>query len=72
MSEKHVLTAAQCLNEFLIHEQIPSFKEYSLLLEDAEKLTTTLYFIEKVQVHPQYIPNDPTTFLHDIGVITVS
>ena len=72
VSEKHVLTAAQCLNEFFIHEQIPSFKEYSILLEDVDKLTTTLHSIEQVEVHSRYIPNDPTSFLYDIGVITVS
>ena len=71
ITKQHVLTAAKCLHEFLIHYYIPSFEPYTVLIGDVNLNHTKSLAIEQVEVHKRYVPDDLTTIYYDIGVITV-
>ena len=73
ISRKHALTAARCLNNFLMNEEIPDCRTYDVLVGDLSTIFETSYPIDQVEVHDkyEYNPNDKTS-TYDIGVITVS
>ena len=71
ISEKHVLTAAQCLKEFLIHKEIPDFMEYAVFFGDINKPDKQPHFFEQLDVHSNYDPHKPKSS-QDLGLLTVS
>ena len=72
ISKRHVLTAAQCLKEFLIHPWIPRFEDYTILIKDEISLNTSLHSIEQIEVHSAYKHNNSKNSFHNIGVVTVN
>ena len=70
INDMQVLTAAQCLREFLINEIIPNFSEYTVQIEDLNLENKTSLDIENVIVHPKYDPMKIWSSF-DVGLITV-
>ena len=72
LSNKHALTAATCLNLILNKTKIPSFDTFSLVAGrfDIDN-GTTVFEIEKVQVHESFFFNSPRS-IYNIGLITVN
>ena len=72
ISEKHVITAAHCLNDFLTKPTIPDFSEYSVEvgLFDSS-IGGIVYQLKEVEVHQYYNPlfYSPS---HDFGLLTVN
>ena len=72
LSNKHALTTAICLKDFLNYTRIPDFKLYSVV---AGKRRTTgqvaRFELEQVQTHQQFTFKNPNP-RYDIGLITVN
>ena len=71
LSNKHALTAAVCLKDFLTEPDIPRFDPYTLVAGRLDIDEVTVFAIEEVQAHRKYSfkNNDP---LYAIGLITVN
>ena len=71
LSNKHALTAAVCLKDFLTKPDIPKFDPYTLVAGRLDTEGATIFTIEEVQAHRRYSfqHNDPN---YAIGVITVN
>ena len=72
LSNKHALTTALCLKDFLNDTEIPDFNSYSLLAgkPDAEG-GLSCFSIERVHCHSKYSYMAPN-HLFDFGLITVN
>ena len=53
ISQNDMLTAARCLEEFLVHKQIPAFDPYSVVIGDVNTLSI-IRSIEQVEVHSDF------------------
>ena len=71
LSKQYVLTAAQCLHEFILYEQIPEFKPYTVVIGNANLNNTVSHAIKQIEVHRHYEADIPTSHYYDVGVITV-
>ena len=71
LSNKHALTAAVCLKDFLTKPDIPEFDPYTLVAGRLDTERAIVFGIEEVQVHEKYFfrYNDPNCA---IGLITVN
>ena len=69
ISSLHALTAARCLKDFLIHEQIPNFDRYSVVVGSLSLFEGSNKDIAEVEVPRVYNFSDYSG--HDIGLITV-
>ena len=67
LSNKHALTAAKCLEDFLNEHEIPNFDSYSVVA----KRSDVVFSIEAVFTHRVYTFLNPTP-KHDIGLIRVN
>ena len=71
ISNKHALTAAICLKDFLTEKLVPEFDLYSL---EAGRLDvihgSTVFQIEQVQAHRRYSFSNPYS-QYNTGIITV-
>ena len=71
LSNKHALTAAFCLKDFLNETDIPNFSLYSLMAGKPNVENGSAVFkIEEVQAHRDYVYKNPN-FRQAIGLITV-
>ena len=71
ISNKHALTAANCLHDFSIYKDIPDFSEYFIVAGFSELGTEkVIHKIYEVRVHRCYNPMRYTT-IYDIGLIKV-
>ena len=72
LSNRHALTAATCLKEFLNEIKIPSFETFSLVAGRFDVHNgTTVFKIEQVQLHHKFSFRSPKS-MHNIGLITVN
>ena len=71
ISKRHVLTAAQCLHNFILYEWIPEFEPYTVVIGNANSKNTVSHAIKQVEVHRRYVADTPTSFYYNVGVITV-
>ena len=72
ISEKHLVTAAHCLHDFMLESTLPNFSEYHVVFGLLDwKLQGTNYSISEVQALSRYDPYiySPT---YDIGLIKVT
>ena len=71
LSNKHALTAAVCLKDFLTEPDIPRFDPYTLVAGRLDIEKVTVFAIEEVQAHRKYSfqSNEAN---HAIGLITVN
>ena len=71
LSNKHAVTAAVCLKDFLTKHDIPKFDPYTLVAGRLDTEGATVFAIEQVQAHRRYSleHNNPN---YAIGVITVN
>ena len=71
LSNKHALTAAVCLKDFLTEPDIPKFDQYTLVAGRLDIEKVTVFAIEQVQAHRKYSfeRNDAN---YAIGLITVN
>ena len=71
LSNKHALTAASCLKDFLIEIYIPDFDLYTLVAgkHDVNK-GSAVFKIEEVQVHRDFRFRSPNSN-YALGLITV-
>ena len=70
ISKRHVLTAAQCLKEFLIHRIVPDFKNYSVVVGSPKMLNGSKKYIAEVQAAALYNPLKKNS-IYDIELIKV-
>ena len=72
ISNKHVLTTAFCIKDFLIYAEIPDFNLYSIWAGKPDTAEGAIRFpIEEVQAHRLYRYYNPKV-CYDIGLVTVS
>ena len=70
----HALTAAHCLDEFLSHQLLPNFSDYSVVagIFDGSATSIQIFSIDEVEVHPKYEAKENFTSKYNIGLITVN
>ena len=72
ISNRHALTAATCLKDFLNEIKIPSFDTFSLVAGRFDVHNgTTVFRIEQVQFHHKFSFRSPKIG-YNIGLITVN
>ena len=72
LSNKHALTAATCLKQFLNEIKIPSFEKFSLVAGRFDiNNGTTVFEIKQVQIHRSFKYISPK-IVYNIGLVTVS
>ena len=71
LSNKHALTAAVCLKDFLTKPDIPKFDPYTLVAGRLDTDREIVFAIKEVQAHGRYFfeYSDPN---YAIGLITVN
>ena len=71
LSNRHALTAAVCLKDFLTKPDIPKFDPYTLVAGRLDTEEATVFAIVEVQTHRKFSfkHND---YNHAIGLITVN
>ena len=70
LSNKHALTAAVCLKDFLTKPDIPKFDPYTLVAGRLDMEGATVFAIEEVQAHRKYSFRFNNHY-YGIGLITV-
>ena len=68
---QHVVTAAQCLKDFLVKPKIPNFYEYTVVVGNPDLFNGTTVSIEQVEVDCRYDPHNPKS-LYNYGLIKVN
>ena len=72
LSNKHAVTSAFCLKDFLTEIDIPDFDLYSLVAGRLDMPKGSAVFkIEQVEVHRKFTFISPSP-LHSVGLITVN
>ena len=71
VSDKQVVLPARCLIDFLIHEEIPDFNDYKVMVGRCSLFEGVEISIEQIEVDEKFDALNPN-IVHDIGVITVS
>ena len=72
ISNKHALTTASCIKDFLIHQEIPDFKSYSIRAGKPDTAEGEICFsIEEVQASRKFRYHKPKVE-YDFGLVTVS
>ena len=73
VSQYYVAIAAQCLNDFLLHKKFANFSHYSVVYGITDRNAVLEdRAIDKLEVHVDYKANDLSTYIHNIGIITVN
>ena len=71
ISNRHLLTAAQCFETILEVPNVPDFEDYSVKLGSNYMLSGgTYHYIEQVEVHSKYTGTSKFSSFN-VGVITV-
>ena len=71
LSNKHALTAAVCLKDFLTKPDIPKFDQYTLVAGRLDIEKVTVFAIEEVKAHRKYsFQRNEANYA--IGLITVN
>ena len=70
ITSKNVLLAARCILDFLIHEIIPKFEDYSIVAGSFRMFGETEEDIEEIGVTSEYNFSEESSF--DIAMITVN
>ena len=72
ISNKHAITTAFCIKDFLIHPEIPAFNSYSIRAGKTDTAEGEICFsIEAVQAARNYRYHKPKVE-YDFGLVTVS
>ena len=71
LCNKHALTAAVCLKDFLTKPDIPKFDLYTLVAGRLDTEGATVFAIEEVQAHRRY-SFEHNNLNYAIGLITVN
>ena len=71
VSSQHVLLAARCILDFLIHKKIPNFDYYSVLVGISSIFDNSEKEIAEVEVPRRYNFHEENCS-YDVGLITVN